>query len=495
MGLFDKLFAKRREESAVPLLLFNTLSKKKELFQPIKGGPVRMYNCGPTVYDQQHIGNLRPPVFADTVKRTLLYNGYTVRQVMNITDVGHLTSDADEGEDKLEKRAREEGKKARDIAKYVTKLFLEDLEQLNIRTKSVTFTKATDYIGEQIALVKALEEKGYTYKINDGIYFDTSHFPTYGKLGDINIEKLREGARVKTNPQKRNLADFALWKFSSPAGGKEGARQQEWDSPWGTGFPGWHLECTAMIFAELGRQIDIHTGGIDHIPVHHNNEIAQAEAATGRAPYVKYWLHNAFITIEGQKIAKSLGNTIYLRNLIDRGFNPLAYRYWLLTANYRSPVNFTWEALEGAQTALIRLHQYFIEKLGEKNGSVLNEYRSRFQKAINDDIDTPKAISVLWELVRDEEVARDDKRATLVNFDKVLGIGLLEGSKRLKEMLRDADKRLAVTEAPDEVQQLLDEREAARKEKEWARADELREKIESQGYKIDDTDEGPKLRK
>jgi cysteinyl-tRNA synthetase len=492
MKFFRTLFRKKAPVVNAPLYVTNTLSGKKEVFETKrKGDTVRMYNCGPTVYDFQHIGNLRSFVFADTLKRILLYNGYHVQQVINITDVGHLTSDADEGEDKLEKKAREENRKAGDIVKKVTAQFLEDLENLNIKTVHITFTKATDYIGEQIALVKTLEEKGYTYTIQDGVYFDTNQFPTYGKLGNINIAGLKEGARIGTNPQKRNPTDFALWKFSP----KEGARQQEWDSPWGTGFPGWHLECTAMIFAELGRQIDIHTGGIDHISVHHNNEIAQAEAATGRSPYVRYWLHNAFITFEGQKISKSIGNTVLLRNLVDRGISALAYRYWLLTAHYRSHVNFTWEALDGAQTALARLQRLFIEELGEKNGTMAGTYRSAFYLAINDDLDTPKAIAVLWELVHDGSVSREDKRATLVDFDKVLGIGLLEGSRRLKEMLRDSDKRLLVTEAPDKVQELLAARAAARSEADWKTADMLRTEIAGLGFQVDDTEGGQELRK
>lgn len=492
MGLLEKLFKwGERTTTPVPLYLTNTLSNEKEVFAPLRASrQVQMYNCGPTVYDQQHIGNFRSFVFADILKRTLLYNNYPVRQVINITDVGHLTSDADEGEDKLEKKAREEKVKAKDIAKKVTAQFLADLEKLNIKTEHITFTKATEYIGEQIALVTTLEEKGYTYKIDDGIYFDTSQFPAYGKLGNIRVDKLKEGARVEANPQKRNPTDFALWKFSP----KDGERQQEWDSPWGKGFPGWHLECTAMVFAELGKQIDIHTGGIDHIPVHHNNEIAQAEASTGRSPYVKYWLHNAFITIEGQKISKSIGNTIYIQNLIDRGFNPLGYRYLLLTAHYRSPVNFTWGALDGAQAALTRLHRIFIEDLGEHNGTIAPTYQQSFHTAINDDLDTPKAIATLWELIRDENIDIQDKRATLVNFDKVLGIGLLEGSRRLKDMLRSEEKRLSVTEAPTSVQKLLTEREEARKDKRWEDADAFRAKIERLGYSIEDTEKGPELR-
>lgn len=480
---------KTKVVSTLPLKFFNTLSKKKEVFEPREKRMVKMYSCGPTVYDYQHIGNLRSYVFSDTLRRTLLYNGFAVKQVINITDVGHLTSDADTGEDKIEKRAREEGRKARDITRGVTKVFMNDLRKLNIRTDKITFPKATDHIEGQIALIKTLEEKGYTYRLTDGIYFDTDRFPDYGKLGSIDLEGQKAGARVEKHKGKKRPQDFALWKFSK----ESEKRQQEWKSPWGIGFPGWHAECTTMVFAELGKQIDIHTGGIDHIPIHHNNEIAQAEAVTGKQ-YVRYWLHNAFITVEGQKIAKSVGNTIYLRNIVDRGFSPLVYRYWLLTAHYRSPVNFTWDALGGAQTALIRLHRFFIEELGETNGVINTSYERRFHEAVNDDLDTPKAIAVLWELIRDNKIQKQDKRATLLLYDKVLGLGLHESSKRLREMLHDEEKRIPVTETPEAVQKLVKERERVRSKNKWGEADELRKAIKEKGYLVEDTEEGSEIR-
>lgn len=482
---FVKLFS--FDAPGKPLYFFNTYSKEKELFEPLERGVVRMYNCGPTVYNYPHIGNFRSFVFADVLRRVLEYNGFEVKQVMNITDVGHLTSDADEGEDKLEKRAQDAGRSVKDIVKESTKVFFDDLKKLNAKGSHTLFPKATDYINEQIAFIKALEEKGYTYKTSDGIYFDTSKFANYGKLGNIDIEGLKEGARVTENPEKLNPTDFALWKFSRP----NENRQQEWESQWGIGFPGWHLECSAMALKHLGRKLDIHTGGIDHIPTHHNNEIAQTESVTGEK-FVKYWLHNAFITIEGQKIAKSLGNVIYIRNLQERGISPLAYRYWLLTSHYRSPINFTWKALKGAQIALFRLHRFFVENLGKKEGSVIENYQKRFHEYINDDLDTPRALALLHDIMNDEVLDSKDKRATFLNFDRVLGIGFGESDKQLVENL-SGEKRIAVDETTKQVQRLLEMREEARRNKNWMEADRIRDEIVVKGYKIVDSENGPTL--
>jgi cysteinyl-tRNA synthetase len=430
------------------------------------------------------------------LRRTLEYNNYKVKQVINITDVGHLTGDnegdADTGEDKLERAARAKRRKVKDIAREVAREFLHDLEKLGIDTKRISFPRATDYIREQIAFVETLEEKGYTYKISDGIYFDTSKFTAYGKLGNISLAGLREGARVAAHPEKKNPTDFALWKFSPPAGGKDTKRQQEWDSPWGVGFPGWHIECSAMAMSNLGKQIDIHTGGSDHIPVHHNNEIAQTESVTGKT-FATFWLHNEFITIEGQKIAKSVGNTIYLRNIIDRGFPPLSYRYWLLTAHYRSPLNFTWEALEGAETALLRIYKHFTEELGSRDGMILPPYQSEFHSKINDDLNTPGALAVLWELIKDTAVGKEDKRATVLHFDTVLGLGLVRNRRRMKKML--SLKIISLKDLPEDIFALVEERENERKKSNWMRADELREHIRERGYKIEDTAEGPEVSK
>ncbi len=477
-----------RTREAKPLYLYNTLSKEKEEFVSLRKDEVRMYNCGPTVYDRTHIGNMRPYILADLIRRTLEYNSYTVKQVINITDVGHLTSDADEGEDKQEKAAKLSGESAQDIAKKYTDLFLSDIAKLNIRTKNTQFPRATEYIGEQIAMIETLMQIGYAYEIQDGIYFDTSMFKDYGKLGGVNEQKLEEGARVEVNKEKRNPADFALWKLSDP----EQKRQQEWESPWGTGFPGWHIECSAMSRTLLGRQLDIHTGGIDHIPVHHNNEIAQSESVN-KKKFVNFWMHNAFINVEGRKISKSLGNLINLDQIVDRGFSPLSYRYWLLTAHYRTPANFTWEALEGSHTALKKLHRIFVDELSVTSGEINSEYQEKFHSFINDDLDTPKAIALLWELVKDDAISPEDTRATLLDFDSVLGLGLSESNESLTLLLRGEGQKLSISEVPNAVQKLFEERIQVRTEKDFDRSDTLRKKIESLGYSIEDTDNGPEL--
>lgn len=473
-----------------PLTLFNTLSGKREVFKPLKNSQVRMYNCGPTVYDYPHIGNFRSYLFTDILRRTLEYNGYILHQVINITDVGHLTSDADEGEDKLEKRARSEKKRVIDIVKESTKVFFEGLVKLNIKTKNTQFPKASDYIKEQIALIETLEERAYTYETSDGIYFDTSRFPDYGKLGNIDVKGLKSGARVEENKEKKHLTDFALWKFSKP----QDKRQQEWDSPWGTGFPGWHIECSAMAMVHLGKQIDIHTGGIDHIPIHHNNEIAQTESITQKQ-FSQFWIHNAFVTIEGQKIAKSLGNAILIKDVEERGFSPLSIRYWMLGAHYKTPINFTWEALEGSQTALLKLHRYFSEESENTNGIIVESYQDRFSSFINDDLNTPKALALVWEVIHDENISQEDKKATLLHFDSVLGLGLSESKQGTLDLLSQYQKNLASEDIPKKIQNLLDKRDVARNEKEWEKADQLRQKIEIAGYKVEDTDGGSKVRK
>ncbi len=486
-------FTSRQRPLTAPLFLFNTLSGELETFVP-RGRVVKMYNCGPTVYDYQHIGNMRPYVFADTLRRALELNGYKVKQVINLTDVGHLTGEnegnPDVGEDKVEKKAREEGETVETIVSRVTKAYYEDLDRLNIDRHKIIFARATDHIREQIALVKTLEEKGHTYQIADGIYFDTSKFRSYGKLGNIDIEGLKEGARVEKVPGKRRPTDFALWKFSP----KKGIRQQEWGSPWGVGFPGWHLECSAIAMSLLGQQIDIHTGGIDHIPIHHNNEIAEAECATGKQ-FSRYWLHNAFITVEGKKIAKSVGNTIYVRNIIDRGLSPLSLRLWFLGGHYRSPMNFTWEALEGSQTALVRLHRHFVEELGAKVGSISKKYGEEFRLAINNDLDTPKALAILWEVVKDASLSKEDKRATLLSFDRALGLGLSETNEKLLAMLAGKEHRLVIAEIPADIVELSARREKARTAGDFAEADRIRAEAARQGYQIEDTPLGPRFKK
>ncbi|MFC1663417.1 cysteine--tRNA ligase, partial [Patescibacteria group bacterium] len=361
------------------LKLYNTLSKEKELFEPLKDKTVGMYTCGPTVYQYAHIGNLRAYIFADLLRRTLEFNDYKVTQVMNITDVGHLTSDADEGEDKVERSAREAETTIEELTgKYAT-AFKKDLNLLNIQEPSI-WPKASEHIKEQIALIKKLEKNNYTYKTSDGVYFDTIKFKNYGQLANLDIAGLKEGARVEINPEKHNPTDFALWKFSRT----DEKRLLEWKSPWGTGFPGWHLECSAMSMKHLGENFDIHTGGIDHVPVHHTNEIAQSEGATGKK-VVNYWLHNAFLTIDKEKMAKSTGNLHTLEQLEDIGYKPLAFRYLNLLAHYRQPLEFSLEALTAAQNALGNLYDRIRNMTGDpKIGCA--EYEENFLKAINDDL-------------------------------------------------------------------------------------------------------------
>lgn len=479
-----------------PLYFHNTLSGTKELFKPLTPGLVRLYNCGPTVYDFQHIGNMRSAVFANTVRRTLEWNGYDVRQVINITDVGHLLGDnqgdASVGEDRMEVGAERRGLSVKDVATEVTEAYFADLDLLNIDRAKITFPRATEYIPEQIALIKTLEEKGYTYRTPDGIYFDTARFKDYGKLGNIHLAGLKEGARLGEVEGRKNLSDFALWKFSplSESGKK---RQQEWPSPWGVGFPGWHIECTAMIFALLGRQIDIHTGGIEHIPIHHNNEIAQAESVTDK-PYATYWLHNEWLQIEGKKISKSVGNTVYVRNLVDRGFSPLALRYLFLTTHYRSPMNFTWESIRGAQTALSRVQKYFVDELrGHKHGAPDEKFLRRFREAVNDDLNTAQGMAIMWDVVKDAFMTKEDKRATLLQFDRVLGLGFNNLAKMPDTMIKI--RHVEVDELPQEAKQILSEREQARAEKRWLDADLLRADLLGMGYAVEDTAEGPRIEK
>jgi len=459
------------------LKLYNTLSREKEIFKPLKPGDVGMYNCGPTVYYFAHLGNLRAYIFADILRRVLVYNKYSVKQVINITDLGHLSSDEDEGEDKMTKGLRREGKPItmeamKELAQFYTARFLEDLDSLNIKHPDV-LPKASEHIREQIELIKELEKKGFTYKTSDGVYFDTAKKEDYGELSGIDIESLKEESRIKKNPEKKSPADFALWKFNDDLG---------FDTPWGKGFPGWHIECSAMAMKYLGKHFDIHTGGIDHIPVHHTNEIAQSEAATGER-FVNYWLHSGFLNTEGAKMAKSEGNFITLKTLVEKGLSPLSYRYLVLSAHYRSPLTFSWESLEGAQTALNKIYKHFLQLVEIKPqqvGEVDEKYREKFLAYTNDDLDTPKALALLWELVKDDSVSPSNKKATLLDFDKVLGLGFAE--QKLEEI-------------PEEILRLVEEREEARKQEDWQKSDEIRTKITSLGYEIKDTDEGANITK
>ncbi|HVS79963.1 MAG TPA: cysteine--tRNA ligase [Candidatus Paceibacterota bacterium] len=452
--------------------LFNTYSGTKEEFTPLSRGSVGMYHCGPTVYNYAHIGNLRAYVFADTIRRTFEFAGYKVKQVVNITDVGHLTSDADTGKDKIEERARTENKSASEIANFYTEAFFKNLKDLNVNTAGTLFPKASEHIKEQIDLIRRLEEKGFTYKTSDGIYFDTAKFKDYGKLGHVDLAGQVEGARVEINSEKRHPTDFALWKFSQPYE----KRLQEWESPWGVGFPGWHIECSAMSMKYLGETFDIHTGGIDHIPVHHNNEIAQSVCATGKE-FARYWMHSAFVQVRGEKMAKSKNNFLTLDGLAEEGVSPLAYRYWLLTSHYRTPVNFTDEAAENAGTTLEKLKR-FIGK-AKMGGAPLPEWIAKFERLIGDDFDTPGAIALMWKLIRNRSEKEEDKRATVLEFDKVLGLGLAE-----------LPQKTVSQRVPKEVKDLLKKRESARAEKDFASSDSLRDEIARLGYRVMDTPDG-----
>lgn len=439
-----------------------------------------MYSCGPTVYDYAHIGHMRRYVGDDVLKRVLTANGFEVKHVMNITDVGHLTSDADSGEDKMEKAAAQKGESAWEIAKYFEEQFLESSDSLNIKRADI-ICKATDHIEAQIELIKKLEAKGLTYKTEDGIYFDTAKFPEYGKLTG-GKEGIKPGARVDV-AGKKSPTDFALWKFSP----KDSKRQMEWESPWGIGFPGWHIECSAMSMKYLGESFDIHTGGVDHIPVHHTNEIAQAEGATGK-PFVKYWIHHEFLQVDGQKMAKSLGNTYTVVDVEKKGFDPIALRYLFLTSHYRDPMNFTWDSLSSAATALSKLKELLVSLrqehqrtvLSPEKGRKLEEYQLGFGKAVCDDLNTPQALATLWEMLK-SNIPSEDKYDLAISFDEVLGLGL--STIKQEEFV-----------VPDEILKLVQEREELRKDGKFSESDEIRKKIEQKGYRLEDSAQGPKVR-
>ena len=469
--------------------LYNTMTRKKEEFRPLHDNEVRMYCCGLTVYNYAHLGNLKIYINEDVLKRALLYLGFKVKHVMNITDVGHLTSDADTGEDKIEVGSRREGKSAWELSEYYTKCFLEDLKKLNILMPDV-MPKATETIADQIELIKKIEKNGYTYRTNDGIYFDTSKLKDYGKLARLKKEELKAGARVEIG-EKKNPTDFALWKFSP----KDSKRQMEWDSPWGKGFPGWHIECSAMSMKYLGETFDIHCGGVDHIPVHHTNEIAQSIAATGKEP-VRYWVHGEFLITGKEKMAKSKGGFTTLQNLIEQGIDPLAYRYFCLTAHYRSQLKFDIEAVKSAQLGLSRMRE-FMERLKEAKGErgediskLIEKARMDFRKAIEDDLNTPKALAIISDFMRKinalmdkNALGKEDAKKVhdvMLDFDRVLGL-------RLGEVKEE--------KIPEEVQRLVAERERLRAKKKFNESDQLRDKIKELGWEVLDTPTGPKVKK
>lgn len=462
------------------LKIYNTLTKKEEEIIPITPQKAGVYTCGPTVYDYVTVGNWRTYTLGDLINRVLRYDGVETTYIMNITDVGHLTGDnsgdADTGEDRMEKAKMREGKTAWDIAEFYAADFLDGYRKLNL-TQPNKFVKATDHIAEQIAMVQKLEDRSLAYKISDGVYFDTAAYEaqgfTYGELS--NLESIKEGARVEINPEKKNPRDFALWKFSP----QDEKRDMEWPSPWGVGFPGWHIECSAMSEKYLGEQFDIHIGGEDLKSTHHPNEIAQAQGSSGKRPFVKYWVHGAFLQVDGGRMGKSLGNAYNLHDIETKGFSPIALRYFYLTANFGSHLNFTWEGLEAAQNALKKLKNLFIS-LGTDEGVINHAYIQRFHEAIDDNLNMPEALAVMWQLTQDKEMLNADKRTTLLDMDRVLGLGM-------ESWVRD--------EIPADVIALVRERADAKSVKDWTRADEIRDQIANLGYEVLDKGEDFEIRK
>jgi cysteinyl-tRNA synthetase len=459
-----------------PLMLYDNYAREQRRFEPLVAGAAGLYTCGPTVYDYQHIGNFRTFLFEDLLKRVLEWNAYAVRHVMNITDVGHLTSDADTGEDKMEQGARRTGKTAWEIAQLYTDAFIDDMARLNIEMPSV-LTRATDHIQDQIEFIVDIEKNGFTYRTSDGIYFNTSLQPDYGFLARLDKAGLEAGKRVELG-EKKSITDFALWKFSAP--GEH--RQMEWKSPWGIGFPGWHIECSAMAQKYLGDFFDIHCGGEDHIPVHHTNEIAQTEARVGTR-LANFWMHAYFLLSNDAKMAKSAGEFLRLQSLIDRGYDPLAYRYLCLTAHYRTQLNFTWDALDAAAKGLDRLRNG-VFALGEFDANFAEPdagYRERFTVEINDDLNLPRALALGWEVLRGN-LAAGTKKATLLDFDRVFGLGLALWSPKSESI-------------PESIAALAAARAAARASRQWAEADRLRAEILAAGWEMEDRADGYSLKR
>ncbi len=457
--------------------IYNTLSRKKEDLKPLKEEYVGIYSCGPTVYQYAHIGNLRTYIFMDELRRVLKRNGYNLKHVMNITDVGHLTSDADDGEDKMAKSARLMKKDPYEIAEYFTGVFLKDIDRLNI-TRPEIITKATDNIPQMISFVEGLCDKGYGYETSDGIYYDIQKFDGYGKLSGNNLDDLMSGARVDVNDEKRHPADFALWKKAP----KEHIMQ--WPSPWGMGYPGWHIECSAMGLRFLGERFDIHTGGVDHIPIHHENEIAQSEGLLGH-PMVNYWMHGDFMLVNGGKMSKSLGNTYTIDQLIEMGYSPLVFRYFCLNAHYRNKINFTFDSMDAAKKALKNLHKE-VDKHKGADGVVAKEvlegFKKDFDEAVSDDLNIPKALGIVWNMAK-YETKSDDIYKLILDTDNVLGLDL---NKEFEEIeVKNDDDELAA-----KVEEMLAKRAEARKNKDFATADAIRNELAEMGIEIKDTPQG-----
>lgn len=463
----------------MPLSFYNTASRRKEVFTLPKGdNTVKMYACGPTVYHFAHIGNLRTYLFEDLLHRTLKYYGYGLNHVVNITDVGHLTSDQDEGEDKMEKGAARTGKTVWEVAAFYTQAFMEDWKRLNIQ-EPTTWSRATDFIPEQIKLVQILEEKGFTYRTSDGIYFDSLKFPRYADFAKLDIENLRKGSRIDMG-EKHAATDFALWKFSP----KDTKRAMEWDSPWGVGFPGWHVECSAMAMKLLGETIDIHCGGTDHIRVHHTNEIAQSECATGK-PFARFWMHGEFLRMgtSGGKMSKSTGEFLTLSLLMEKGFNPLDYRLFALTSHYRNYLNFTWEALESAKESLKSLHKKTDPLIGKATAIISAEalqWQAEFKEAIGDDLNIPRALGILNSVLK-TDIPEGEKATLVLDFDSVFGL-------KLNEEREDIAPKSDVS--VEEIEVLIQARTAARASKNWKESDRIRDELSARGIEIKDGPNG-----
>ncbi|MBI4359076.1 MAG: cysteine--tRNA ligase [Candidatus Nealsonbacteria bacterium] len=456
---------------------YNTLTRKKQEFKPLKNGFVGVYSCGPTVYWNQHIGHMYAYVQWDVLVRFLRYLGYRVKWVMNITDVGHLTSDEDAGEDKMEKGAKREGLSVWEIADKYIKQFTNSLDLLNIKRPDV-LCRATDHIKEQIALIKKIEKNGFAYKTKTGLVFDTTKFPDYAQFARLNLKKQFSGSRVEVDPEKKKPWDFLLWVTNQPE------HIMKWESPWGTGFPGWHIECTGMSTKYLGQKFDIHTGGKEHVPVHHTNEVAQAFGAFG-SQTANFWLHNDWLVIEGEKMSKSLGNMVTAQDLAAKGFNPLALRYLVLTSHYHQGLNFTWEGLGASQKALDSLYAKAVElKIAKpvRQGPNLKKYQKRFVESLSQDLGVAQALALTWQMLKDKTLKPAEKYELLVDFDRVLG-------------LKIAQTRPQSLAAPEAAKKLVEQRERLRQEKKWAEADRIRQKVEKLGWRIEDTPKGTQLKK
>ena len=468
------------------ITLYNTMTRSKDPLAPLDAGQVTLYTCGPTVYNYAHIGNLRTYVFEDILKRALIYRGYEVNHVMNVTDVGHLVSDADDGEDKMALGAQREGKTVWEIAQFYWDAFRNDIQRLNI-IEPTTWCRATDHIEEQIRQVQILEEKGFTYTIEDGVYFDTSKLSDYGKLARLDIEGLRAGARIEVTEGKRNYTDFALWKLSP----KDSKRLMEWESPWGVGFPGWHLECSTMAMKYLGDHLDIHCGGIDHIAVHHTNEIAQAESAIGHE-WTKCWMHGEFLTMAksedsaGGKMSKSSGEFLTMDVLVDKhGYDPAAYRYFLLGAHYRQQLAFSWEGMDAAASAMARIKRIVLDTRDACTDAdqPIAECIEEFDAAVIDDLNMPRALAAMWKAAKSADASPGEIYATLIHMDQVLGLGFAEMTP-------------ATTETSDqEIDELVEARTAARGAKDYARGDEIRDQLAEMGIEIMDSPQGTTWRR